>query len=249
MRMNNRLAAAAFVLVAIVASASLLVGCAATQTRVPADGSITARAGIELRAASPLSTEQRAALAPVAPANAHYSQNRGLTAQQATERLDIIDSEYVVGQAFSPADTEFIRIYATPAATAFPNYSPNTASAIFASSTASHSFDQSKTLSGVTGRAKGTASLSGGPLSYRYATTMKVTTSSKATKVKMEVQVRSYGLVGSDGIGITYSTNQSATSKLHSYNFSRSGSYTSLEVYSTIRDAVTVTAPATSFNL
>ncbi|RKR75263.1 hypothetical protein C8E83_2402 [Frondihabitans australicus] len=170
-----------------------------------------------------------------------FADNLDLSAEEINSRFAQIDGDYAVGQRFSPVDEEFVTMYATPIDAAAE-------SGIGINKTLA--FSKSRTSGGVTGAISGSLSTDGsGPVTHRYAVSVKATSSAKATKMKIQAEIRSYGVIGSGGLGLTYSASPSVTTTAHSYSFSRSGSYTSVAVYDTISASATIYSSGGSFSV
>lgn len=181
-----------------------------------------------------LDEEQRAALAPVKRDAVRYPANRNLGSGEVTSRFAVIDATYAVGEPFNAVDAEFVRAYATPNDEAFE---PSELT-VNAASTVSYN------ASGGSGtklcKYASTMSHSAGLATGSWSTVVQMSSGSAIQKVKIATHPRSYGVIGKNGVGLTYSADPSYTTTLHSYTFQRSANYSSvLEVYFTIYNDLT----------
>lgn len=181
-----------------------------------------------------LTKEQQTALAPIRKSSVRHAENKDLDGVQVESRLRTIDSHYRPGEAFSDADAEFVRAYATPNADAFDP------SALTVKTASSATYNRSGGSGTKVCAYSATISHSSGMLTGQWSTTLKMTSGSAITKVTIAAHPRSYGVIGKSGIGITYAADPSVATTVHSYSFNRSANYTSvLEVYFTMYDDLT----------
>ena len=127
-----------------------------------------------------------------------YDQNKNLTDEEINERFKLINSTYTVGEPFSEADAEFIKLY------------PGLHNASLAATRVTEKgFDKSKTGSGVTVNLYG-AMYGDLNLVYGwYQSDAKLNINKGYTNVTgltMHITCDAYGLLGSSGtyVGIVY---------------------------------------------
>jgi hypothetical protein len=219
-----------------------LAGCASPHAASQPASSLHVDSGVSV-VKQELTPAQAEAIEPVPVADVTYPQNKNLDEDQIRARFAQIDSDYEVGQQFSAADAEFVEAYATPNAQVFDpsQVAVHTAAGI------------SGGASGGSGTHKASASdkisHTGGPLTWHWSTTVKISTGSAVTKSTIEAHPRGYGIVGQGGVGLVYSANPSTTTTSHSYTWNRSATYTAAEAYFTMYDDVKVYYSGGSFQL
>jgi hypothetical protein len=223
---QSKVAAAIIALVSV----SALAGCSSAGVR---ESSGTPRVYADIAGVKQtLTPVQQNALRPIAPSNLKFAQNKNLRTAQIIGRFETIDSSYKIGQPFDAQDAEFVRAYATPNPEVFDptEYTVQAASAL--------SFSKSGSQGGNKCAIAGSMSNTGGPFNYKWSTKFTMSSSAKITKSVMHAHVRSYGVFGSSGVGLAYSSDNPVTTSAHSYTYSAAGAYTSAEVYSTMYDDV-----------
>ncbi|WP_157887454.1 hypothetical protein [Frondihabitans sp. PAMC 28766] len=209
-----------------VMTSAALTGCSSSVDVAGAQEAGQTRSAVAVSAqntgqSTSLTEDQQKALAPLHVAEASFAQNRDLSSREIVDRFHDLDDSYEVLEAFDPADAEFVRIYAHGNAAQLGR--------------ASRNFNNAKTSGGMTGRIQGNLNTNGsGPITHKYSVSVKMASSAKVSKTNIRAEIRSYGVVGSSGIGLTYSATPSVSTTAHSYNFNRTGTYTSVAVYDTI---------------
>ncbi|MFS2030999.1 MULTISPECIES: hypothetical protein [unclassified Curtobacterium] len=153
------------------------------------------------------------------------------------DRLAVIGDEYEVGEELSAEDAAFVKAHAM--STADSSATRGTASNCFRKSGASGA--------GVVDGCHG--SVIGASLTVRWQTGYTATGNSSVTKIKAAEHIRAYGLVGSSGVGLVYSSNPSSTVNGRTNTFSRSGSFTALAAYVTVQYDATFYKRNGSFNV
>ncbi|KHK95843.1 hypothetical protein LK09_17595 [Microbacterium mangrovi] len=141
--------------------------------------------------------------------------------------MEAIDARYKVGQAFDAVDTEFIRAYAAPNQDVL-------GSGTTAELAGTQGFSVSRGSGTHTCKIGGTVGHYGGPINYSWKASTKFTRGSGIKAATLHAYARGYGIIGSHGIGLVYSSTPRVTTTSSSYYFNRSGSYSALEVYFTI---------------
>ncbi|MGN6407366.1 MAG: hypothetical protein ACTHMH_03390, partial [Curtobacterium sp.] len=152
------------------------------------------------------------------------------------DRLAAIGDRYDVGEELS-ADDAFIKAHAL--STADTSTTRGTAANCFRKSGASGA--------GVVDGCHG--SVIGASLTVRWQTGYTATGNSSVTKIKAAERIRAYGLAGSGGVGLVYSSNPSSTVNGRTNRFSRSGSFTALAAYVTVQYDATFFTRNGSFNV
>jgi hypothetical protein len=126
--------------------------------------------------------------------NVIIDKNNNLTPQEITQRFQIINGKYKIGEVFSAEDAAFVKKYAERSAS------------LGVQSRKSRSFDLSKSNNKISFRMKGTVWTDIGIINHSFGAKF-TTTVTKGTpiSIKNSVTHTSYGIIGSGGIGKVYS--------------------------------------------
>ncbi|MFB1050249.1 hypothetical protein ACEWET_04700 [Paraliobacillus sp. JSM ZJ581] len=176
-----------------------------------------------------------------------YDINQNLNEEQISERFHLINSNYQIGETFSPEDTEFIRAYALSTTESSENPDDISTYAIRIGSSRSASFNKSKKKYGVTAKISGKVYSKIGILNNSYRGNFTtIITSGSAKKIKYirnTVTNAAYGLIGGGGtkIGLVYNGQRKATSgpKKKKWSIDKTAKYTAIGVLYTYTDAYT----------
>lgn len=141
-----------------------------------------------------------------APVNAEVSDDvekyedefSDLSQKEVNEKFEEINEKYDIEEEFSKRDQAFVKMYAEPINDESNNIKPM----------ATESVSESKTKNGVTVKVNGTLDINNqGVINQSFGANLKTRTTkgaSKVNSVKTEVEHNAYGIIGSGGIGKTY---------------------------------------------